>query len=93
MISMIISIAILHQSSSVYNIIKLDEVDAPLDSTNRLQFTFVLEKIREMLNIEQTIMITHNSEIDYNNASLIVFKTNDYEKYKDYDIIFDINKE
>ena len=93
MISMIISIAILHQSSSVYNIIKLDEVDAPLDSTNRLQFTFVLEIIREMLNIEQTIMITHNSEIDYNNASLIVFKTNDYEKYKDYDIIFDINKE
>ena len=93
MISMIISFAILHQSSSVYNIIKLDEVDAPLDSTNRLQFTFVLEKIREMLNIEQTIMITHNSEIDYNNASLIVFKTNDYEKYKDYDIIFDINKE
>ena len=92
MISMIISIAILHQSSSVYNIIKLDEVDAPLDSTNRLQFTFVLEKIREMLEIEQTIMITHNSEIDYNNASLIVFKTNEYEKYKDYDIIFDINK-
>lgn len=91
MISMIISFVILYQSSSKYNIIKLDEVDAPLDSKNRLQFTFVLEKIREILKIEQTIMITHNNETNYSDASLIIFNTDEHDKYKDYDIIFDIN--
>lgn len=92
MISMIISFVMLHQSSSLYNIIKLDEVDAPLDSTNRLQFTFVLEKIREILGVEQTIMITHNNETNYGDASLIIFKTKDYDRYKEYESIFDINK-
>ena len=77
MISMIISFALLFQASTKYNILCLDEIDAPLDSSNRLQFLNVLERQIELLGIEQTFMISHNSEIDYSNVDLIVLKSKD----------------
>ena len=92
MISMIMSFVMLNQSSSKYNIIRLDEIDSMLDTNNRLQFTFVFQKIRTILGIEQSIMISHNNETDLSEASLIIFKTQDYDKYQDYNVIFNINK-
>jgi hypothetical protein len=87
MIQMIISFVLLHQSSSKYNIVKLDELDSMLDTKNRLQFVYVLEKVREILGIEQTIIISHNNEINLNEASIIVLKYSQ-EIDESYDIIF-----
>lgn len=77
LISMILSFSLLFQASSKYNILCLDEIDSPLDSSNRLQFLNVLEKQIEILQIEQTFMISHNSEIDYSDVDLIVLRSKD----------------
>lgn len=77
MISMILSFAILHNSSTTYNIIKLDEIDGPLDDINRAMFVDVLMKIMNIMKTEQCIMISHNSELDVNNADVILLKSSD----------------
>ena len=74
MISMIISFALLHKASEVYNIIKLDEVDNNLDNDNRLQFSLLVGRIMAILNFHQCIIISHNDEIDLSNADMILFK-------------------
>ena len=52
MISMIISLALLKQSSTKYNIVKLDEIDAPLDTTNRTQFILVLDMLMQNITTD-----------------------------------------
>lgn len=82
MISMILSFALLHHSSTKYNIIKLDEIDGPLDYTNRLYFMDVLNSIMDIMNTEQCIMISHNSELQVDNSDVILLRhdetNNDY---------------
>lgn len=77
LISMILSFSLLFQASSKYNILCLDEIDSPLDSSNRLQFLNVLEKQIDILQIEQTFMISHNSELDHSDVDLIVLRSKD----------------
>ena len=77
LISMIISFSLLFQASTKYNILCLDEIDSPLDSSNRLQFLNVLERQINILNIEQTFMISHNAELNYNDCSIILLKCKD----------------
>lgn len=77
MISMILSFVLLYQSSTSYNILKLDEIDSGLDTTNRLLFLSVLDKIMEILNVEQCFMISHNNELDMSNADIIQLDNND----------------
>lgn len=74
MISMILSFALLHHSSTKYNIIKLDEIDGPLDYSNRLYFMDVLNSIMDIMNTEQCIMISHNSELQVDNSDVILLK-------------------
>lgn len=81
MISMIISLSLLYQSSSRYNVLKLDEIDAPLDTQNRLQFLMVLEKLIIILQCEQCIMISHNNELNTDNVDLIILRNNSGETY------------
>ena len=82
MISMILSFALLHQSSTKYNIIKLDEIDGPLDYNNRVFFIDVLNQIMDIMGTEQCIMISHNSELQVDNSDVILLKhdtdNNDY---------------
>ena len=82
MISMILSFALLHNSSTKYNIIKLDEIDGPLDYNNRMYFMEVLNKIMDIMNTEQCIMISHNSELQVDNSDVILLRhdgnNNDY---------------
>lgn len=75
MISMILSFALLHNSSTRYNIIKLDEIDAPLDENNRIMFIDVLGKIMNIMGTEQAIMISHNSEVQLDNSDVILLRT------------------
>ena len=74
MISMILSFALLHHSSTKYNIIKLDEIDGPLDYTNRVYFTDVLNSIMDIMHTEQCIMISHNTELQIDNSDVILLK-------------------
>ena len=79
MISMILSFVLLQQSSTKYNIIKLDEIDGGLDSENRNRFIYLLDNIRQIMECEQCIIITHNPEVDLENCDIIQLKKVDNE--------------
>lgn len=74
MISMILSFSLLYNSSTKYNIIKLDEIDGPLDYNNRTYFTDVLDKIMGIMGTEQCIIISHNSELQMDDFDIILLK-------------------
>lgn len=71
MISMMISFSLLHHSSTVYNILRLDEIDGALDQNNRSKFLDVLDKFMRELGVENCIMISHSSEMDMSNVDII----------------------
>ena len=71
MLSMIISFALLNQSSTKYNVITLDEIDGALDSNNRSNFIIVLDQIMQLLQVQQVFIISHNSELDYSFCDVI----------------------
>ena len=79
MISLIISFALLHQSSTKYNIINLDEVDGALDSMNRSGFINLLDNLMAILNCEQAFIVSHNSELDSTGCDMIVLKNSSNE--------------
>jgi DNA repair exonuclease SbcCD ATPase subunit len=74
MISMILSFSILHQSSTKYNIISVDEIDGGLDTYNRTYFTSLLDRLMVMLQCEQCFIISHNDELNTSSADLILLK-------------------
>lgn len=97
MISMIISFVLLYQASEFYNIIKLDEVDASLDNTNRLQFATLIGNIIGMLRFDQCIIISHNNEIDLNQVDMMLFRVEKREELSNLlssgaNVIFCYNK-
>jgi len=75
MISMIISFSLLFNSSTKYNVIKLDEIDGPLDENNRILFTEVLNRIMSIMNTEQCVLISHNSELNVDDSDVILLKS------------------
>lgn len=81
MISMILSFALLHQSSSKYNILFLDECDGGLDTNNRAGFVEVLDRLMIMMNVEQAFIISHNNELDTSMADIIVLKNESNTPY------------
>ena len=68
---MIINLVLLHQASNTYNIISLDEVDAGLDHYNRMMFVDILQKVIDILNIDQLFIISHSVESALSNVDLI----------------------
>lgn len=82
-LSMIISFVLLHNASEKFNIIRLDEVDNNLDSDNRLRFFGLVYTIMQILNFDQCIIISHNSELDLSNCDLIVTRLQNVEAYND----------
>ena len=71
MIDMILSFTFLHQSSTIYNILRLDEIDEGLDSNNRIMYIKVLNDILDILEIEQCIIVSHSSELSLANVDII----------------------
>lgn len=71
MISMIISFALLYQSSTKYNIIKMDEADATLDQENRSSFPTVVNNVMKIMGVEMSLMVSHSSEIDMSDVDII----------------------
>ena len=70
-ISMIISFAMLYNSSSCYYILKLDEIDGGLDTNNRLHFISMLNQVMAIMKCEQCFIISHNSELETGEISTI----------------------
>lgn len=71
MLGMILSFALLQQSSTIYNILRLDEIDGTLDQSNRAMFIEVLSIIIEELHIDNCFMISHASESSLDNVDVI----------------------
>lgn len=90
MISMMISFSLLHHSSTVYNILRLDEIDGALDQNNRSKFLLVLDKFMKELGVENCIMISHSSEMDMSNVDIIQLTPVDNSK-PNGNIIFTYN--
>ena len=84
LISMIISISLLSQTSTKLNIIVGDEIDAPFDSENRREFLNILLSLMGLVNSSQCVLISHNSEIPMSECDVILLRC-------DNDIITDGN--
>ena len=56
-----LSFAISYRSMSRYNIMLLDELDSVLDEDNRSGFISIVEKLRTIIQAEQTFVISHNN--------------------------------
>ena len=92
MISMILSFALLRQSSSIYNIIKIDELEGGLDTQNRLAFFKVLLHLMETLQCEQCVMISHNAELNMKMMDVIILRNSDpTSAYYEGNVICDAN--
>ena len=74
LISMIISISLLSQTSTKLNIIVGDEIDAPFDSENRREFIGILTQLMSLVKSSQCVLISHNSEIPMSNCDVILLK-------------------
>ena len=68
---MIINLVILNQASTKYNIASLDEIDGGLDHYNRMMFVDILQKLIQILHIDQLIIISHSVESALSNIDLI----------------------
>ncbi len=88
MISMILSMALMMQSSTKYNILKLDEIDGALDARNRSQFIPVVKLINQSMGIENCLMVSHSSELDLNEADIIQLAPGEYLNSYGKNIIF-----
>ena len=88
MISMILSFALLRQTSSSFSIIKLDEIDGGLDTQNRIKFIDVLYKLMYTLHYDQCVMISHNSELGTGDTDVIILRNNDPNLKVDGNVIF-----
>ena len=60
-LSIALSFALSSQVLSKYNIMLLDEIDGPLDITNREKFIRILEAQIDKIDSEQSFLITHNA--------------------------------
>ena len=87
-ISIVLSLSLIIQSMTKYDIICLDELDGPLDTKNREQFIKVLYSFIEQVNSEQVFLISHNNMFDNEPIDLILTGDIDVENYKFANIIF-----
>ena len=70
-ISMVISVAILSQTSTKLNILIPDEVDATFDEVNRREYLNMINTLIAMIGSNQCILVSHNSEYNITDESTI----------------------
>lgn len=75
MASLSLSAALMKQSSSKFDILRLDEIDEGLDAANRLMYVEALNEVLDILGIEQCIIISHSSELNIGNVGVIKMRT------------------
>ena len=84
-----ISLAIIEQNKSRYNILTLDELDGPLDKKRRRLFLQLLERQMKKLKIKQVFNITHNNLFNDYPLNLILFKDANVDIKGDKTILFE----
>ena len=93
MMGMIINLVLANMCSTKYNIVSLDEIDGGLDNMNKYLFVDVLEKISDILNIDQIFLISHSIEASLTNMDVILTsKSQDYKDlFSDSNILYEPN--
>lgn len=71
MISMILSFILSYQSSPIFNIPTIDEMDEMLDANNRSTYPQFLNQVMEILGIDMCIMVSHSPEMDRSDVDII----------------------
>lgn len=87
-ISIVLSLSLIIQSMTKYNIICLDELDGPLDTNNREEFIKVLYSFITMVGCDQVFLITHNNMFDNEPVDIIQTGDIDSENFKFGNVIF-----
>ena len=87
-ISIVLSLSLIIQSMTEYDIICLDELDGPLDSRNRAEFIKVLYTFIQQVGCEQIFLISHNNMFDNEPVDLLMTADIDIENYKFGNVIF-----
>lgn len=87
-ISIVLSLSLIIQSMTKYDIIGLDELDGPLDVKNREEFIRVLYTFIDQVNCEQVFLISHNNMFDNEPIDLILTSDIDIDNYKFANLIF-----
>ena len=87
-ISIVLSLSLIIQSMTKYDIIGLDELDGPLDIKNREEFIKVLYTFIDQVNCEQVFLISHNTFFDNEPIDLITTGNIDIDNYKFANVIF-----
>lgn len=72
MIGLVLACVSMMKASNKYNIPRFDEVDAGLDPHNRIMFIQVMNQVLDIMESEQCIIISHNTEFDSQNTSRII---------------------
>ncbi|MGL5745573.1 MAG: hypothetical protein ACRCXX_10540, partial [Cetobacterium sp.] len=91
-LAIMLSLTLMQQSSSEgsYNIIHLDEMDAVLDSTNRLAFIQVLEELMNLFRIDQVIAISHNVGFESYPVDLVLLRDAKLENTDNKTVIYSL---
>ena len=87
-ISIVLSLSLIIQSMTKYDIICLDELDGPLDTKNREEFIKILYTFIEQVNSDQVFLISHNNLFDNEPIDLILTGNMDVDNYKFANVIF-----
>ena len=87
-ISIVLSLSLIIQSMTKYDIIGLDELDGPLDTKNREEFIRILYTFIEQVNCEQVFLISHNNMFDNEPIDLILTGDMNVDNYKFANLIF-----
>lgn len=86
-ISLALSFALIEQSFKEYNIMLLDEIDATLHIKFRQLFISILERQLDVIDAEQTFVITHNNMFDNYPVDVIMTSDEPIENYKNINIL------
>lgn len=87
-ISIVLSLSLIIQSMTKYDIISLDELDGPLDTKNREEFIKVLYTFIEQVKCEQVFLISHNNMFDNEPVDLILTGDVDVDNFKFANVVF-----
>ena len=93
MMGLAMSLVLLYQASTKYNITRLDEIDGGLDSMNKLRFIDALYRMIEILEIDQLFIISHSSELELSNVDIIRLKTYDNTETPEGNILYDFSSQ
>ena len=79
-LSIALSFGLASQTLKKYNIMLLDEIDGPLDTTNREKFIRIMENQIERIGSEQSFLITHNDMFSSYPVDVLDLSFNEQEK-------------